>query len=48
MIAVVAWLLQREKKKLLIAGLAINLAIVGLVYHWPQLIATVNRKNGQN
>jgi hypothetical protein len=30
------------KKKLLIAGLAINLAIVGLVYHWPQVIATVN------
>ena len=41
-IAVVAWLLQRAKKKLLITGLAINLAIVGLVYHWPQVIAAVN------
>ena len=41
-IAAVAWLLQREKKKLLIAGLAINLLIVGLVYHWPQVIAAVN------
>ena len=41
-IAAVAWLLQREKKKLLIAGLAINLLIVGLVYHWPQVISAVN------
>ncbi len=44
-IAVVAWLLQREKKKLLIAGLAINLALVALVYHWPQLLAAVDAKN---
>ena len=41
-IAAVAWLLQREKKKWLIAGLAINVIAVGLAYHWPQLIATVN------
>jgi hypothetical protein len=38
-IAAVAWLLQREKKKLLIAGLAINVLVVGLVYHWPQVLA---------
>ena len=38
-IAAVAWLLQREKKKLLIAGLALNLLLVGLLYHWPQILA---------
>ena len=44
-IAVVAWLLQRDKKKLLMIGLAINLALVGLVYHWPQVLAAANAKN---
>jgi 4-amino-4-deoxy-L-arabinose transferase-like glycosyltransferase len=38
-IAAVAWLLQREKKKLLVAGLIINLVLVGLVYHWPQVLS---------
>ena len=44
-VAAVAWLLQREKKRLLIIGLAINLAVVGLVYHWPQLLAAVDVQN---
>ena len=44
-IAAVAWLLQREKKRLLIIGLAINVAIVGLVYHWPQVIAAFQADN---
>jgi len=36
-IAVVAWLLQRKKDRLLIIGLAINLVAVGVSYHWQQL-----------
>lgn len=44
-IAAVAWLLQREKKRLLVIGLALNIALVGLVYHWPSLIAAVNVQN---
>lgn len=38
-IAVVAWLLDGSRKRLLAAGLAINLALVALVYHWPQMLA---------
>ena len=38
-IAAVAWLLQREKKRLLVAGLAINVLVVAVVYHWPSLLA---------
>ncbi len=44
-IAAVGWLLQHGRKKLLIAGLAINLLVVGLIYHWPQWTSTVNLKN---
>jgi 4-amino-4-deoxy-L-arabinose transferase-like glycosyltransferase len=44
-IAAVAWLLQREKKRLLIGGLAFNLLLVGLVYHWPSVLATVHVEN---
>jgi len=44
-IAAVAWLLQRQKQRLLVAGLAINLALVGLVYHWPQILAAVDVQN---
>lgn len=44
-IAAVAWLLQHGRKKLLIAGLAINLLVVGLIYHWPQWTSAVNLKN---
>jgi hypothetical protein len=44
-IAAVAWLLQREKKRLLIGGLAINLLLVGLVYHWPTVLAAVHVEN---
>ena len=44
-IAIVAWLLQREKKRLLIAALALNLLLVGVVYHWPNLLLAVNVEN---
>ncbi len=44
-IVVVAWLLQREKKRLLILALAINLLLVGAIYHWPQVLAAVNAEN---
>jgi 4-amino-4-deoxy-L-arabinose transferase-like glycosyltransferase len=37
-IAVVAWLLARHRTRLLAAGLALNLALVGIVYHWPQIL----------
>jgi hypothetical protein len=44
-IAVVAWLLQREKKRLLIAALGLNVLLVAVVYHWENLIVTVNVEN---
>lgn len=44
-IAAVAWLLQRNRQRLLIIGLAINIAVVGLVYYWPQVLATFNVQN---
>ncbi|MGE5469190.1 MAG: glycosyltransferase family 39 protein [Bacteroidota bacterium] len=37
-IAIVAWLLQRERKRLLAAGLLVNIALVGLAYHWPDIL----------
>lgn len=40
-IAAVAWLVQRGKLKWLVTGIAFNVAVVGLVYHWPQLKETV-------
>jgi len=44
-IVVVAWIVQRERKRLLIAGLVVNLLLVATVYHWPTLLATVNTEN---
>jgi 4-amino-4-deoxy-L-arabinose transferase-like glycosyltransferase len=44
-IAAVAWLLQRQKKNWLIAGLAINLALVGAVYYWPSIISALHVQN---
>jgi 4-amino-4-deoxy-L-arabinose transferase-like glycosyltransferase len=44
-IAAVAWLLQRGKQRLLVAGLAVNLALVGLVYYWPALLAAIDVEN---
>jgi len=44
-IAAVAWLLQREHQRLLAIGLALNLGIVGLVYHWPHLLAAATVDN---
>ena len=44
-IAVVAWLLQRGKRRLLIVGLAINVALLGFAYHWQQVLVAVNGKN---
>jgi 4-amino-4-deoxy-L-arabinose transferase-like glycosyltransferase len=44
-IAIVAWLLQREKKHLLIAALGLNLLLVGVVYHWQNLLVAVNVEN---
>lgn len=37
-IAVVAWLLERRRTRLFAAGLALNLALVGIVYEWPQIL----------
>ena len=44
-IAVVAWLLQRGKQRLLIAGIALNIALIGIAYHWQLVLATVNGQN---
>lgn len=44
-IALVAWLLQRQKQRLLVIGLAINVLLVGLVYHWPQILAAARVEN---
>ncbi len=41
-IAAVAWLLQRGKQRLLIAGIALNIALVGVAYHWQTVLAAVN------
>ncbi len=41
-IAVVAWLLARQRQRLLAWGIALNVALVGLAYHWPQLTAAVH------
>lgn len=38
-IAVVAWLLMHGRRQLLVIGLATNLLLVGVIYHWPQLLA---------
>ncbi len=39
-IAVVAWLLQRGRQRWLVAGLVLNLLLVGVVYHWPDILKT--------
>jgi len=44
-IAAVAWLLQRQKKRLLVIGLVINIVVVGLAYHWQQALVAVDVKN---
>lgn len=44
-IAAVAWLVQRGKQRLLVIGLAINIALVAAVYHWPSLLAATNVQN---
>jgi len=41
-IAAVAWLLQRGKQRLLIAGIALNIALVGVAYHWQTVLAAVD------
>ena len=41
-IAAVAWLLAQQKRRLLALGLGLNVLLVGLVYHWPQVLAAVN------
>lgn len=41
-IAVVAWLLRREARRWLIGGLCLNVLLVGVAYHWPQLLSAVN------
>jgi hypothetical protein len=44
-IAVVAWLLQRGKQRLLIAGIALNIALIGIAYHWQLVLAAVDVQN---
>jgi len=44
-IAVVAWLLQRGKQRLLIAGIALNIALIGIAYHWQLVLAAVDGQN---
>ena len=44
-IAAVAWLLARGRQGLLVAGIALNLLLVGIAYHWPAIIAAVDLKN---
>jgi 4-amino-4-deoxy-L-arabinose transferase-like glycosyltransferase len=44
-IVVVAWLLQREKMRWLMLALVSNLLLVGVVYHWPQILATAKVDN---
>jgi len=43
-IAVVAWLLQRGKQRLLVIGVAFNIALAGVAYHWQLVLATVDGK----
>jgi 4-amino-4-deoxy-L-arabinose transferase-like glycosyltransferase len=44
-IAVVAWLLQRGKIRLLAAGVALNILLVGVAYHWQSVLAAVDVEN---
>ncbi len=44
-IAVVAWLLQRGRMRWLLAGLALNVVLVGTVYYWPTLLQVAQVDN---
>lgn len=46
-IAVVAWLLQRQLRQVLALGLAVNLLLVGVVYHWPQLLRAAGKESAR-
>ena len=46
-IAVVAWLLQRRWRQVLAAGLALNLLLVSVIYHWPQLLALAGAESAK-
>lgn len=41
-ILLVAWLRQRDQHKWLLAGFASNLALIGVIYHAPGLLAAAN------
>ena len=41
-IAVVAWLLAHKARRWLLAGVVINVIMVGAAYHWPTILAAVN------
>ena len=41
-IAAVAWLLQRGKQRLLVIGVVINVVLIGIAYHWQQVLVTVD------
>ena len=41
-IAAVAWLLQRGKQRLLVIGVGINVVLIGIAYHWQQVLVTVD------
>ncbi|MGB8249029.1 MAG: hypothetical protein WCF02_01855, partial [Azonexus sp.] len=44
-IAAVAWLLQREKQLLLVLGVAVNILLAGVAYHWQDLLVAVDVQN---
>ncbi|MGB7536194.1 MAG: glycosyltransferase family 39 protein, partial [Azonexus sp.] len=44
-IAAVAWLLQREKKQLLVIGVVVNILLAGVAYHWQDLLVAVDVQN---
>ena len=44
-IAIVAWLLEHGKKRLLVIGLSVNLLLVGLVYNWPAILGAAQIEN---
>lgn len=46
-IAVVAWLLQRSRTRLLIAGLIINFVLAALAYHWPFILSTIGQSQSR-
>jgi len=44
-IAITAWLLQRGRMRWLLIGLTVNVALVGLIYYWPSLLAVAKVDN---